>query len=219
MLMNLLEDNTGGGYCHAWYMRRFMEPVKVTETKLAHAGLGLSSYVQWTSPIRRFGDLQVHASLKRSMRRKRIYEMIRDGVPLPDGLSASDLGFEPTAWNPNGKLVAESINGHSLDQDINCLEGAGLIGAARTLQRQSQKYWHFEYIRRLWEEQPDKTYEAIVLGCADPVKDQFAIYLVDFGLEHRYTSPSGRLDSGMRLQLRVDKVSPRSGILYFVRAF
>lgn len=216
--MDLLEYNVGGGYCHSWYARRFLEPVKVTETRLPHSGLGLGSYVQWTSPIRRFGDLQVHACVKRFIRREKVFELIGDGKPLPIGLGASDLGFEPSIWKANEGLLAEIVNANMLDRDINYLEGLGLVGAARTLQRQSQQYWQFEYVRRQKEIDPEKTYEALVLGCVDPEKGQFSIYVYELGLEHRYTFPGRRLDPGMKLHLRVDNVVPRSGILYFVQA-
>lgn len=62
MLMSLLEYNVGGGLCHAWYVRRFLQNVRVTEQQAPHAGLGLKSYVQWTSPIRRLSDLHVSLS-------------------------------------------------------------------------------------------------------------------------------------------------------------
>ena len=49
----------GGGFCHAWYARRFFKPVTVSDMDKPHYGLGLDCYVQWSSPIRRLGDLQV----------------------------------------------------------------------------------------------------------------------------------------------------------------
>ena len=52
------------GYCHAWFARRFLSPVEIGPEPKPHFGLGIDCYVQWTSPIRRFGDLQVHAAVK-----------------------------------------------------------------------------------------------------------------------------------------------------------
>jgi hypothetical protein len=106
-----------------------------------------------------------------------------------------------------------------LDIDLNLLEGIGLVGAARTLQRQSQQYWLFEHVRRQHEINPDKLYAALVLGCVDPERQQYAIYVEALGLEHRYSNPAkGRLDAGDTLTLKVDSVSPRIGVLTFVQA-
>lgn len=57
-------------YGYAWYIRRFLSPVIVQTTPAPHAGLGVPVYVQWTSPIRRFGDLQMHSVLKEYLRRR-----------------------------------------------------------------------------------------------------------------------------------------------------
>ena len=103
---DLLESNAGDGYCHAWYSRRFFQPVQVSETLAPHHGLGLDCYVQWTSPIRRLGDLQVHSSVKRYIRRRRINELMKEGKPLPSELSAIDIGCEvpvPTKVDDDGK--------------------------------------------------------------------------------------------------------------------
>ena len=57
----LMEQNAGNGYCAAWYSRRFFNPVVVSEKPNRHSGMGLDCYVQWSSPIRRYGDLQVNS--------------------------------------------------------------------------------------------------------------------------------------------------------------
>jgi hypothetical protein len=192
----------------------------VTEWLQPHAGLGLQCYVQWTSPIRRFSDLQTHASVKRYLRRKRIHEMMQKGSKVPSGLRSSDLGWATDFHNQiskeeGGLPVVWARD--DLDQDLDFLEGIGLIGASRTLQRQSQQYWLYEHVRRLRDEDPDTTFTALVLGCVDQVKRQYAIYVYELGLEHRFTSP-GKLNIGITLPMKVDKVSPRAGILSFVRA-
>lgn len=214
--MKLIEYNVGGGLCHAWYTRRFLQSVRLAETPSPHSGLGLSSYVQWSSPIRRFADLQVHLSVKRFLRRERVYELLAEGKELPAGISDIDLGF--CGVINNGALAVEELSVENLDTDLNLMEGQGLVGAARMLQRQSQQYWMFEYIRRLKDADPNRKYTATVLGCIDPERQQYAIYLIDLGLEHRYACPSGRLDPGAILQLKVDIVISRSGVLTFVQA-
>jgi exoribonuclease II len=232
VLQSLREDNVGNGLCYAWYIRRFLEPVKISETPSPHSGLGLDCYVQWSSPIRRFSDLQVHASVKRYLRRKRIQQLLlsKDGESistLPEGIEPSHLGWpeDALADKENGGLLANvKLTTSDLDQDMDFLEGIGLIGAARTIQRQSQQYWMFEYIRRLQQKKSDSNmtgsnkviFRAVVLGCIDPERQQYAIYVPELGLEHRYVSPI-RLDPGKKLNLAVDTVFPRTGLLTFVR--
>ncbi|KAL3940251.1 MAG: hypothetical protein SGARI_001057, partial [Bacillariaceae sp.] len=94
ILMDLLEYNIGDGYCHAWYARRFFSPVKVTPYFDGHSGLGLECYVQWTSPIRRFQDLQVHAVVKRYLRRKKVTELLENGESIPSSITPTDLGCD-----------------------------------------------------------------------------------------------------------------------------
>jgi len=216
---DLLEFNVGNGLCQAWYARRFLQPVKVQEEVGGHSGLGLSTYVQWTSPIRRFTDLQVHIAVKRYLRRERLMDLLAFGeVDSLIKLDArKDFGF------PEGvtmeQIISKGTNfieNEDLDQDLNFFEGLGLMGAARTLQRQSQQYWMFEYVKRLRDEDPDVTFSAVVLGCVDPSRRQYAIYVEQLGLEHRMTSP-GNLSAGTKLQLRVDTVQPRGRILTFVQ--
>jgi exoribonuclease R len=215
---DLLESNLGHGYCHAWYTRRFLQSVKVSEAPGSHSGLGLSCYVQWSSPIRRFTDLQVHVCVKRYLRRRRMYELLQAGEDLPSGIDLHrDLGavLRDRCVYSNGTLTSAE----DLDRDLNLLEGIGLVGAARTLQRQSQQYWLFEYVRRQHEADPDKLYAALVLGCVDPERQQYAIYVEGLGLEHRYANPGkGRLETGATLNMKVDSVSPRIGVLTFVQA-
>ena len=56
----------------AWYERRFFSPAVVDTKGGRHAGLGVEGYVQWSSPIRRYSDLQVHMSVKRYLRRQAV---------------------------------------------------------------------------------------------------------------------------------------------------
>jgi exoribonuclease R len=216
LMMDLLEYNVGGGYCHAWYTRRFFSSVRVTEQRLPHAGLGLQSYVQWTSPIRRFSDLQVHCAVKRYLRRRRILEWIRQGTitTIPMNITAMDLGL-PDGCIQDGKFVIH-VDRMDIDGDINYLENIGLMGVVRKFQREAQQYWMYEYIRRLVYCNPNKEFTAVILGCVDAEKHQYAIYVYELGLEHRMTFPA-RMDAGVSLILRVDKVAPKHAQLIFVR--
>ena len=218
VMNDLMEYNVGDGLCYAWYSRRFLQPVRVTEERKPHSGLGLDCYVQWSSPIRRFTDLQVHASIKRFLRRKRVNDMIQHGLPIPKGLTSRHLGMSSRDWEALlDKKDIGSLDVGDLDKDVNYLEGIGLFGAARTLQRQSQQYWLYEYINRKFTNDPDVTFEAVVLGCTDPEKQQHAIYVYELGLEHRYIDVGKRLDPGTKLRLKIQNVVPRHGLLSFVR--
>lgn len=214
---NLLESNAGDGYCHAWYSRRFFQPVKVSETLTPHHGLGLDCYVQWTSPIRRFGDLQTHSAIKRFIRRKRINELMAEGKAIPSEITPADIGCEvPVAVkvDDDGSITQYECDSSALDEDIDFKVGLGLIGAARQLQRRSQRYWLFEYISRILKENPDNAiFDAIVLGCVDHERDQYAVYLPELGLEHRYLSQKGSLQPGKKLRLKVASVFPSTGLM------
>lgn len=212
----LLESNAGDGYCHAWYSRRFFHPVAVSETLARHHGLGLDCYTQWTSPIRRFGDLQVHSAIKRYIRRKSINEQMEKGKPIPPEITSSDIGCQVPApvKVEDGRIVEYECDSSLLDDDISFKVGQGLIGAARQLQRRSEQYWLFEYISRILKEDPDQAvFDAVILGCTDPERDQYAVYIPELGLEHRFLSQKVPLNAGERLRLRVASVFPSTGLL------
>ena len=213
----LWEQNVGDGICYSWYVRRFLQPVKVVENAIPHSGLGLECYVQWTSPIRRYSDLQVHSVVKRVLRRERVNELLEAGSPIPSDLRVDHLGLPKSDARVDSQQFKEfRYTTDDLDLDINYFEGFGLVGAARTLQRQSQQYWLFEYVARLLKNDPDVTFQALVLGLVDRQKQQYAIYVYELGLEHRYLSV-GSLDPGTRMKLRVQSVYPQYNLLTFVR--
>lgn len=56
------------GFVRACAMRRCMPKSEMSTTPARHAGLGLSSYTQATSPIRRYTDLLTHFQLKAHLR-------------------------------------------------------------------------------------------------------------------------------------------------------
>jgi len=216
--------NDGDGYCHAWYARRFFNSVKITPDLQHHAGLGLDCYVQWTSPIRRFGDLQVHAAVKRCLRKKRLNALMQGGQAIPDSLVSSDLGcLVPVGVEDSkdafGKYTEYLTNDSGDDEQedkIDYKKGIGFIQAARNVQRKSKEYWIFEYLRRKKEsEATEVAFEALVLGCVDPRRFQYAIYVHELGLEHRYLSEMGSLKIGETIWLKVASTSPRQGLLTF----
>ena len=207
IMQTLLESNAGGGYCQAWYARRFFTSVKVSEIANPHSGLGIDSYVQWTSPIRRLSDLLVHCSVKRYLRRQKVIEIIQHGKSVPTELTFSDLGCPvPCVGAPT------TIGRDELDTDIDYGRGQALVTASRQMQRNAQQYWLFEYITRQMEIEPP-VFDAIVLGCVDHERLQYAIYLPSIGFEHKYLSEKGELHAGDRLSLRVSSVMSRTGLL------
>jgi exoribonuclease-2 len=213
IMMDLLEYNVGGGYCHAWYSRRFLAPVKITAFPSVHAGLGLDCYVQWTSPIRRFQDLQVHSAVKRYLRRKKILELSSNRLSIPNAISSNDLGYE--FMDPE-KEDTTLIDLAEADKEIDYQDRTKLLGPARFVMKNSQKYWMLEFIRRLYESNPAFALEVLVLGCIQPAKRQYAIYIYELGLEWRYSSPVS-IQAGNRFKVRISNVIPQNGQLTFVR--
>lgn len=208
---DLLAHNIGGGYCHAWFARRFLAPAKVTEVPSAHSGLGIDAYVQWTSPIRRFGDLQVHCAAKRYLRRQKVIKMLQSGSKVPSNLTSTDLGCN-FAELEAGETLQEASE--AFDTDIDCNDRSGFIKAARVLQRLSQRYWLLEYVKRL---DPAKCFDAVVLGCTNPTRRQYAIYVYELGLEWKYVSPVGSLQAGTEITVKATNLFPHNGQMTFVR--
>jgi len=219
ILNDLREGMQGGGFCHAWYARRFFKPVTVSDMDKPHYGLGLDCYVQWSSPIRRLGDLQVHSAVKRYLRRQRLNEMMENGLTIPSELCENALGCAvpipvEDSKDENGKYSEYLCLDSVIGDNINFKDGIGLVKASRNLQRLSQQYWVFEHLDRTLKNNPEQAvFDALVLGCTDPDRLQYAVYIQELGLEHRYLSEIGQLLPGMSLKLRVASVTPRMGLL------
>jgi len=210
------------GYCHAWYARRFFESVRVKDEPLPHNGLGIDCYVQWSSPIRRFCDLQVHASVKRFLRRHRVNLLMEAGRQIPEALTASDLGCNIPRHIDSSRSDSGSYTEYMLESSggnydiIDYNRGLGFVNAARMVQRKSNEYWLFEFIRRQLEEsETEVVYLTTVLAMIDPRRGQYAIFVHELGLEHRYLSEQGELVIGSKLWLKVSTVEPRLGLLTF----
>jgi exoribonuclease R len=215
---DLLANNIGDGYCHSWYARRFLSPVEVSDIPKPHAGLGLECYCQWSSPIRRFGDLQVHCAIKRFLRRQAVLEKLESNEDLPSGITALDLGLGTSSEPCSSTTLMEQWHACStLDSDIDYSDRAGWLRAAKAMQKSSQRYWTLEYIRRMKENEPGKSLQVVVLGCTNPTRRQYALYIYDLGLEWRYISPGTSLQAGMKFRVQVGNVFPRLGQLSLVR--
>jgi len=219
--LNILDSLKNKGYCHAWYARRFFEPVRMKETPLPHHGLGIECYVQWSSPIRRICDLLVHTSVKQFLRRHRVNLLMEAGRSIPESLTALDIGCDiprpvASSQNEKGLYTDYCIEKRFDGAVVNYRKGSGFLNAARMVQKKSKEYWLFEYVRRQIEESDvEIVYETTVLACIDPRRGQYAIYVHQLGLEHRYVSEQGELRIGEKLWLKVSSVKPRLGILTF----
>lgn len=195
-------------YPHAWFARRFFNKVVVSEEPGPHFGMGLDCYVQWSSPIRRITDLKVHSAAKRYLRRKRVNSMLQKGLPIPPEVTSMDLGYDISK-------IQQSDNSNGIDP-IDYRSGLGMIFAGRPVQSSSSNYWKFEYIRQLIAKRDGEVmFESIVLGCVNQDRFQYAIYVYELGLEHRYLSESGKLEEGKRLWLKVSQLNPRLELLSF----
>ena len=221
-MMDLLEYHIGDGYCHAWYARRFLSRVQVSEDPAPHSGLGLDCYVQWSSPIRRFQDLQVHAMIKRYLRRQKVQDLLllQNDKELPAGIdSMNHLGCELSTLTEEGGSDMDDDSSEAaatVDADIDFEDRTKLLGPASFVGNKSNNYWMVEYLRRLDESDPGITFRVVVLGCINPSRRQYAVYLYDLGYESSYTSPVG-LQAGDKFNVRIVNARPQNGQLTFVR--
>lgn len=193
-LLSLVENQNGKGYCASWYIRRFFEPVSVSEHPSKHYGLGLDCYVQWSSPIRRFSDLQVHASVKRHIRAKYLNSLVWKQMPIPPEV------------NP-----CEAIG---LGDKINYKSGLAQIKASRRVQNESNRYWLYEYLRRKVEnETSEVAYEGVVLGCIDTKRLLYVVFLHELGHEARYASQACKFEDGETIWLKCQGIRPRMSLI------
>jgi exoribonuclease-2 len=130
------------GFVRACAMRRCMPKSEMSITPVRHAGLGLSSYTQATSPIRRYSDLLTHFQLKAHLR----------GEELPY-----------TAIQLQEVMMTVS----SVTQEVTMVE------------RQTNRYWALEYLRR----HPEETWESTVLMWLREDSGLALILLGELGLQ------------------------------------
>ncbi len=154
-------------------IRRCMPRSEVSLTPARHASLGLATYTQVTSPIRRYSDLIAHFQIKAHLR----------GDPLP---------FAPEVL-----------------QDM-LLSTASTAYEATLVERQTNRYWGLEYLRRHQE----TLWQALMLRWLREQDGLALILLEDLGLEL-----AARFDRdlapGEQLWLRVSHVDPRRDIIHF----
>lgn len=154
-------------------IRRCMPRSEMSITPARHASLGLETYTQVTSPIRRYSDLLAHFQLKAHLR--------NTPPPFP-AQELQDLMLSVTAAAQEATLV----------------------------ERQTNRYWGLEYLRRNIE----KTWPALVLRWLREHERLALILLEDLGLElaMRFNRP---VALGKHLNVRAVHVNPRQDTIEF----
>ncbi|BAT51223.1 Ribonuclease II [Nostoc sp. NIES-3756] len=161
------------GFVRACAMRRCMPKSEMSITPVRHAGLGLDTYTQATSPIRRYSDLLTHFQLKAHLR----------GEVPP--FTAEEL-----------KEVMMSVT--STTQELTMVE------------RQTNRYWALEYLRR----HPEEIWQVTVLMWLREDSNLALILLEDLGLQLPMVfKRSVRL--GEQILVKVSISDPQKDVIQF----
>jgi exoribonuclease-2 len=162
------------GPARACAIRSCMTRSELGITPARHASLGLDSYTQATSPIRRYSDLLAHFQIKAHLRHE----------PLP--FSAESM-----------KELAASIT--------------TAVKEAVWVERQTNKYWALEYLRR----QPDQVWQALVVSWRRGHEKAIGfILLEELGMEFEMRFQRA-VNLGDRLEVKVSHADPRQEVVQF----
>lgn len=161
------------GPVRACAIRRCMPRSEMGVTPARHASLGLDTYTQVTSPIRRYTDLLSHFQIKAHLR----------GEPLP--FSVEEM-----------KELTLSVG--------------TAVQEATLVERQTNKYWGLEYLRR----NANEVWQALMLRWLREHENLGLILLEDLGIElpMRFTRP---VSPGDRLNIKVLHSNPRQDFIQF----
>ena len=148
-------------------IRSCMPRSEMSMSPIRHASLGLDSYVQVTSPIRRYTDLLSHFQIKAHLR----------GEELP--FSREEL-----------QEIVYSVSSSSYE--------------ATLVERQTNRYWSLEYLRRNTE----CVWDVLVLRWLREDENLGLILIEDLGMElpHRFDRP---VALGERLEMQVTRSDPQ----------
>ncbi|MBW4472206.1 MAG: ribonuclease R [Stenomitos rutilans HA7619-LM2] len=154
-------------------IRRCMPRSELSITPARHASLGLDTYTQVTSPIRRYSDLLAHFQIKAHLR----------GATLPFSAEAM-------------KELILTISAAAYE--------------AVLVERQTNRYWGLEFLRR----NADEIWDALMLRWLREHENLGLVLLEDLGIElpMRFTRP---VTPGDRLELKVSHADPRHDIIQF----
>ncbi|BDI15417.1 ribonuclease [Nostoc cf. commune SO-36] len=161
------------GFVRACAMRRCMPKSEMSITPLRHAGLGLDTYTQATSPIRRYSDLLTHFQLKAHLR----------GEVLP--FSAEQL-----------KEVMMNVT--SITQELTMVE------------RQTNRYYALEYLRR----HPEEIWDVTVLMWLREDSNLALILLEDLGLQLPMVFKRS-VNLGEQIVVKVSHADPQKDMIQF----
>ncbi|MBD1910622.1 MULTISPECIES: ribonuclease R family protein [unclassified Leptolyngbya] len=153
-------------------IRRCMPRSEMGITPIRHASLGLDTYTQVTSPIRRYTDLLAHFQIKAHLQ----------GNSLP--FSEEEL-----------KETLQSVSAVTYE--------------ATMVERQSNRYWGLEYLRRHQEE----IWQSLMLRWLREHEGLGLILLEDLGLELAMRFDRA-IYPGDRLEVKVSYVDPRQDIIH-----
>ncbi len=148
-------------------LRSCMPRSEMSMSPIRHASLGLDSYVQVTSPIRRYTDLLAHFQIKAHLR----------GDELP--FSREDL-----------QEIVYSVSSSSYE--------------ATLVERQTNRYWGLEYLRR----NAECVWDVLVLRWLREDENLGLVLIEDLGMElpHRFDRP---VALGDRLEMQVTRADPQ----------
>jgi exoribonuclease II len=161
------------GFVRACAMRRCMPKSEMSISPVRHSGLGLDTYTQATSPIRRYSDLLTHFQIKAHLR----------GEALP--FSGDQL-----------RDVMMTVIG--ISQEVTMVE------------RQTNRYWSLEYLRR----HPEKIWQVTVLMWLREDSGLALILLEDLGIQlPMFFKREATL--GEQLLVKVGLADPQKDIIQF----
>ena len=161
------------GFVRSCAMRRCMPKSEMSITPVRHAGLGLDTYTQATSPIRRYSDLLTHFQLKAHLR--------GEGLPF----SAEQL-----------KEVMMTVS--SATQEATMVE------------RQTNRYYALEYLRR----HPEEVWPVTVLMWLREDSNLALILLEDLGLQLPMSFRRS-VSLGENLLVKVSLADPQKDLIHF----
>ncbi len=148
-------------------LRSCMPRSEMSMSPMRHACLGLESYVQVTSPIRRYTDLLSHFQIKAHLQ----------GGELP--FSREEL-----------QEIVYSVSSSSYE--------------ATLVERQTNRYWGLEYLRR----NSECVWDVLVLRWLREDENLGLILIEDLGMElpHRFDRP---VTLGERMEMQVTRADPQ----------
>lgn len=154
-------------------IRRCMPRSELSITPARHASLGLDTYTQVTSPIRRYSDLLTHFQIKAHLR-------------------GADLPFSPDEVKDLMLTIASTV------QEANLVE------------RQTNRYWSLEFLRR----NSSEVWQALMLRWLREHENLGLVLLEDLGLEIAMRF-NRQIEPGDRLNLKVSHVDPKQDVIQF----